>query len=80
MSQRRCGESGRLKGQHEQCSCFPVRTEPGGGTDCLESVEKVEADERFMAMRVDWGETATGWTKPSSIGSSGAVLKRSSRG
>lgn len=33
-----------------------------------------------MLTRVDCGDTATGCTSPSSIGSSGAVLKRSNRG
>jgi hypothetical protein len=62
------GRAGRWQ-RDIQCSCLPVRTEPGGGIEYLETAERVEADERFMLLRVDCGDTATGCTRPSCIGS-----------
>ena len=60
-----------------QCSCLPVRTEPGGGTDILDTVEKVEAEERFIGTRFACGEAdMVGWSK----NSSGAVSKRCNLG
>jgi hypothetical protein len=40
---------------HLQCSCFPVKTEPSGGTDIMENLEKL------VSFRAGCGRAAGGW-------------------